>query len=263
MSRRLERIPEELEARILDGQDVRTSLSDPLAGLCGGIVARSNGSESTSSAFGGEFCTRPAGFGTDHLGYGRCMHHPEGSEGQEKALAPWCGPLTDDEWKAVLGVDGDPSERHGARHLLVLRKSWEQWLGEAIPPEELEAYRTMPTDPITVLDQDIKLNRLMMARRLRWVRLRRMQADMNPYGLGGGDYDVQIQQAEAQIQKLSITLARLMEVRARISEVASAAKTGEALEDLLRGLSDEDFTRASSAGEGRLIQFLNDRASGA
>lgn len=242
-----ERIPADLREWIKDGNPVREETHEPFAGLCGALVKRNNGSTN-----GGAFCQRAAGWGTDHKGYGRCTHHEDlpWTEG----LAPWAGPITDEEWLEITGGGSRPT--HGASHLQTIRKSWEQWLQEAIPPEEWHAYRTMSTDPLQLVDQEIRLNRLRMARIHRWLRMKRMVADHDSGGVGGTQRDLEVVQAETQLDKLSMTFARLMEVRVRISEVAQAQENQDALSDLLRDLSDEDFMKVSSDHD-RFLRLLN------
>lgn len=256
--RSIERIPAELEEWIRDGKRVRTDSSQPFAGMCGGLVARSNGSEN-----GGAWCQRGAGMGTDHPGYGRCWHHEEQLGEENGALAPWVGDLTDEEWIALCGATSPGgAERHGAKVLETLYKTWEQWLQEALPPEEWFAYKTMPTDPIALLDQAIKLNRLQMARIHRWMRQETMKHNMNPVTVGGTPRSLEISQAESRLQGLDMVFARLMETRARISEAATAAKAEGVWEDLVRGMSDQEFLEMS-ANPDSFVRLLNRGGSSA
>lgn len=247
MANQVERIPPKLQQWIEDGNPIRELVSEPFAGLCGAKVKRNNGSHN-----GGPFCQRAAGFGTEHAGYGRCFHHED--DGWEDGLAPWAGPLTDEEWQVLTGGGSRPS--HGAAQLQTIQKSWEQWLQEAIPPEEWYAYKTMPTDPLLLVDQEIKLNRLRMARIQRYLRMKRMTQDYDSGGVGGMARDLDVVKAETQLDKLSMTFARLLEVRTRISEVAQASENQDALADTLRDLSDEEFMTVSSNHD-RFLQLLN------
>lgn len=253
--RSIDRIPPDLEEWIRKGGAVRDDLTLPFAGRCGGVVQRPNGSQND----GGSWCQRGAGWGTDHPGYGRCRHH-EGQYELEGALSPWVGPLTDEEWTALVGAMAPGGEvRHGASFIQRIRESWDQWLEASLEPEELYAYKTMPTDPLTLLDQEIKLNRLAMARIQRWLRTQRAMSDMNPWSLGGTPRSLEISQAENQLLKLSAAFARLMEVRARISEVETGERWQEMTEDVLRRMPDEEFQNLLAQPE-RMMLFLNQGA---
>ncbi len=244
------RLPKELTSYIESGGLVRTSMSEPFGGLCGAIVKRNNG----STIDGGPFCRRAAGWNTPHSGYGRCSHHADNP--MDEGLAPWTGPISDEEWEVMTGRPGMMTRTHQATHILNIKRSWDEWLEESIPPEELSAYMSMPTDPVALLDQEIKLNRLMAARIHRWIRTERMAMDMQPTHVGGTSRDLKITQAEIQLLKISTTFARLMEVRARLSEVASAEDKQTWLDDALKGLPDEEFATLSSNPE-RMLRFLN------
>lgn len=250
--RSVERIPPDLEKWIKDEGEVRDDPNRPFAGMCGGIVKRKNGSQN-----GGQWCQRAAGWNTDHPGFGRCFHHEEqGPQGDEGALPPWTGPLTDEEWNALVGGRAPGGEmRHGAHFILKLKRTWEEWLEEALDPEELHAYKTMPTDPVTLLDQGIKLNRLAMARIQRWLARQRMVHQMNPVEVGGTPRSLEIQQAESQLLKLDTVFARLMEVRARISDAATNERSQEFLEDYIRSLPDDEFAAISAAPERLMLQL--------
>ena len=245
----VKRLPKPLAAYIESGGLVRTMMTEPFGGLCGGLVKRNNGSQKD----GGPYCRRAAGWNTSHSGYGRCFHHDDNS--LDEGLAPWTGPITDDEWEILTGRKGMMTT-HQAGEILNIKRSWDEWLEESIPPEELNAYRSMPTDPVALLDQEIKLNRLMAARIHRWIRVERMAQDMEPTHVGGTGRDLGITQAEIQLLKISTTFARLMEVRARLSEVASADDKQAWLDDALKALPDDEFATLSSNPE-RMFRFLN------
>jgi len=249
MSQDVERIPDNLRKWIEEDGLVRVSMSEPFGGLCGGVVKRNNG----NTIDGGVFCRRAAGFNTDHHGYGRCFHHDE--QAHTDGLAPWVGPLTDDEWKVLTGSESN-LPTHRSRQVLHIYRSWEEWLTDALPEDEIHAFKTMPTDPVGLLDQEIKLNRLMAARIHRWLQQERMAQNMDAMQIGGTARDLRIVQAETQLLKISATFARLMEVRARLSEVASAEENQGWMEEALRGMPQEDFSKLSSEPN-RLLTFLN------
>lgn len=240
----LDRIPEELREWIQAGGEYRADTSEPFAGCCGALVARGNGSGGREGPV--QWCQRGAGEGTDHKGFGFCWHHED--HPKDEGLGVWVGPMTEEEWKELTGA-GHTQPTHRARQIQVIRRSWVEYLKSTLPPDEVYAYETMGGDPVELIDQAIKINRLQYTRILMWQRRQIEAKKMDAYEVGGLPRDTAFRQSEAKLLAIDNNFARLMEVRARYSEIASAENNQAWLEDALRGMDDEQFIRLSSNHE--------------
>jgi len=239
----------EVEAWLLKDGPLRSEPQDAYPGRCAGEIIRKNGSEAAP----GDYCQRVAGWGTDHTGYGRCRHH--GGDRFAKGLPPWVGEISPEEYRRVTGGREKPSAvTHGANQLTRWKKTWHQWIEDFLPEEEVAVFNSIPTDPVTIIDQEIKFNRLMAARIHRYLKDQRMREYMDPR-LGGHVRSLEVQQAEHQLVKISGALARLMEVRARFSELASKEQAGDYLSEMMNQLSDQEF-KALSGNPGALLSLV-------
>lgn len=248
----LERIPPFLRKWLEKGGEYRANPAEPFAGLCGSSIKRFNGSDGREGPV--QWCQRGAGDGTDHKGYGFCWLHED--QPLDSGLGVWVGPITKEEWARITGGVTKGAVTHGAHQIQVIRRSWKEYLRSALPADEAYAYDTMGTDPVELLDQAIRLNRIQYARILHWQRRHIEAKRMDPYEVGGTPRDQVFRQSEAQLLRIDQTLARLMEVRARYAELASEESSQVWLDDALRGMDDEEFRRLSSDHDA-FVEHLN------
>lgn len=242
------KLPDSLEQWVEEGQLVRRSGDDVLAGRCGGILKRPNGSE----VDGSRYCHRAAGLGTDHPGVGRCHFHP-GLE--ENGLPPWVGEVSQEEWRRMTGArgeddmdeDGSFKESHGAGVMAQRAgRSFEQIWKSYLNPEDRELWDSISVDPTQIIDHEIRTLLTMKGRILRWRREREMEKMMDPENPGGVLRDAATERAESSVRKIGQIIARLLEVRVRYSELAEAKKTDDALLGVLERLSSDDFSKIRS-----------------
>lgn len=242
-----------LREHIDGGGQVRDGSSVELYhGRCGGVVLRQNGSDTDLT----RFCNRAAGWGTDHSRIGYCRFH-EDQLGSTDALPPWTGDLEDEDWRLLTGGrerPGRPGE--GIQILGKVKASWDDFIRQALTPEEYQVFLTMPNDPVVILDHEIKLNRLQAMRIHRQLQQLNMAAEMSPHHVGGGSVSLEVNQLQAKLVAISGVLARLMEVRHRFSELAQGDRNQEWLEQALSELPMEDFGTLSSDPR-RLLRLMN------
>lgn len=215
--------PPELVRWIQGGNPVRTDPSDPYAGRCGAFTASKSP------------CRSAAGFGTEYPGVGRCMHHP--LEMDQKGLAPWVGEVPREEWMRLTGASlPGPSGlfefEHGAQEIDKL--PFDELLARHFDSEERAWWKGLPDDPVDRLDIAIKYRFVALGRINR--ALARQRALHN-----GVVPENKSLSYELTADKISQTIARLEEARAKYMDAQSGNEVRLALRDVLRGLSDEDY----------------------
>lgn len=249
-------LPVRIQEWIDDGGHVRKGPDDLLAGLCGAQLARG-----ASEGDGGEWCHRGAGEGTDHKRIGRCWQHEDADP--SVGLPPWVGELDDATWKRLTGGADRPGEvRHGAHSVPTVRKTFEEHILAALPQEDQSVFSSINVEPVTIIDQEIKLNRVMATRVWRYLRRLQQVHDLQESGPGGrGRRTPAMIDAEHTLIRLSGALSRLMEVRVRYSELAEERSRDDFLAEMLSEMPAEDF-REAVAKPAYLQKFL-DRNQGA
>lgn len=219
----LERLPATLRDYVKAGNPVRTSPDDPEAGRCGG--------ERTT----GKPCRRVAGYGTGHTGLGRCRDHPDLHSG----LAPWVGELPPEQQAEVTGAnlaprkpDGTFGETHGATYYGL--SPIEKLFHEKLDDEEQEAFRLSSTNPIEVLDLQIRLRQTAQFQVARYIQLLRM----SPEGRKSrAKVQAEILSSQKVLDMITQTIARLVEGKARWKELEGTQRQDEFLRGILGDLT--------------------------
>ncbi|MDX1385802.1 MAG: hypothetical protein R3190_19275, partial [Thermoanaerobaculia bacterium] len=197
------------------------------------------------------FCPPAAGLGTDHPGGGRGGHH----EGLEGGLPPWEGDLTEDLQLELAGgaaagtVTANPAPR---------RLTYEEYIRDLLEEEDQVAFDSVAVDPVKVIDVEIRLNRTAAARVHRYLQQLRVHEAARADGVATLDDKVTYARrvhAEHQLRDLAKTLSRLLEVRARYSEMADERRKDDKLREMLRALPQGDFATLR-AEPWRLHQYL-------
>lgn len=221
-----------------NGSEVRRSPDDLLAFCCGADIQRPSGSEN-----GGRYCTRGAGVGTDHKRVGRCFNHED--KGPREGLPPWVGEIPDDQWKKITGGRDDPKKvTHGISELERVQKTFDEYVLDLLPDQDKGVYKSLAIEPVAIIDQAIKLNRIGVIRCLRFIRRRTQVLDLRKSGSGSGAaMDPEVRDAEMRMDKQQRTLARLMEVRVRYSELAEEQARDDFMAEFLSELPVEDWQK--------------------
>lgn len=226
----LDRLPDELREYVEAGHPVRTSADDPEAGRCGAMRARDTG-----------FCRRVAGWGTDHTGIGRCRR-PEHAD-LHGGLAPWVGELDEEEWAEVTGAntlprnaDGTFGSTHGATEYGL--QPIERLFYKKLDPEEQEAFRLTSTDPIEVINLQIRLRQTAQFQVQRYIHALRMSPEgrKNP-----GKVHAETLGAQKVLDMITQTIARLVEGKARWKELEGQEQRDRMLRDLLGSLTFKEL----------------------
>jgi hypothetical protein len=235
----------EIRAWLERGLPVRANEEDPWAGRCGAEVVRK------ASA---TYCRYAAGRGTRHKGMGRCSDH----EGSESGLPIWIGNVSPEAWQRITGATvigpGQGVGRevtHNATELV--NADIRSMFGKLLDEEERLWFDSVPKDPVDLLDLVIQLRVVALGR-----VNRAMQQLRHEYASSGrrAPYDRTVTM-EAMADKISQTIARLQESRAKYLELESQNDHREGLRDILRGLSDEEFAAVSS--QPHLLHSLGNR----
>ena len=236
----------ELEAWIQSGQEVRVDPDELLAGRCGAELLRRNGSDTKDEGASTRYCHRSAGWGTGHRN-GRCRHH---LETYSTGLTPWAGTVDPEEWLRITGASAHPGiEVHGASWIDVATKhtkSFEGYVRGLLDDDDRDVFDSVEVDPVRVVDSEIRLNRVQAARIYRYLQERRTAHLMDTQTVGSMTREVQEERAEAALRDLSKTLARLLEVRARYSELADSRRQDDHMRDLLKDLTPDKFAALRS-----------------
>lgn len=184
---------------------------------------------------------KAAGFGTTHPRVGRCRFH----EGSEEGLPPWIGEMGDEEWRELTGGRERPGvANHGASTVQRrVGRGFEDLVRSLFSEEDRVVYDSVDVDPVVVIDQEVRLNRVAAYKVHRRLRELQMIQDADEYQVGGGVRDAEVRECEASLMKISSRLARLLEVRVRYSELADSRQNRDELTDLLRGLGHEEFLK--------------------
>lgn len=206
------------EKRLKLGLPVRTDPNEALAGRCGG--------QKSEFSPGSKLCERPAGWGTDHVGWDRCRDH----EGVEEGLAPWYGP------KLHLRRVRSGGERHGATTLAVA--PLEEIFSKYLEPEEIAVMRSAIHDPMTAISVVMGLRTTALLRIQRYLQAQRVRSK--------GVVTQEILAVESVADRAAQTIARLAEVRKGYMELEAMKDRDRAMTELLAGLSDDDFARIKS-----------------
>jgi hypothetical protein len=189
---------------------------------------------------------REAGWGTDHRGVGRCLHH-EGNF--VDGLPVWVPEVV------LKGVRGAVVRRTVS--VPQVRRRFEDFVRECFEEEDREVYDAVKMDPTLIIDQEVKINRVQAVRLLRIIRNRQAMLDMDESYVGGpGTADAVIQDAQGELHALARSLARLLEVRARYTELEDSRNRSEDLTKFLEGLSPEQFAklRTNPSSWGNLLE---------
>jgi hypothetical protein len=240
------KIQPELEAWIKGGNEVRVDPDGLLAGRCGAELLRGNGSDSKSEGNGTRYCHRAAGWGTGFRN-GRCRHH---LEHYSTGLMPWAGTVDPEEWLRITGASTHPGVAvHGAGWVDDATKhtrSFEGYIRGLLDPDDRDVFDAVEVDPVRVVDSEIRLNRVQAARLYRYLQERRTAHLMDAQVVGSTRREIEEERAEAALRDLSKTLARLLEVRARYSELADSRRQDDHMRDLLKDLPAEQFAALRS-----------------
>jgi hypothetical protein len=232
VSTALSALPPNLVDWIRSGNAVRTDAAAEFAGRCGAAVERRNA--------GAAFCGRAAGWGTDHKGVGRCKGHPLEADG----LAPWVGVVAAEQWQAITGHNlpgpgGHLQATHGATTTL---RSIEDLFADMMEATDAAVFRAVPTDdPVRLLDVVVRTNVVALYRVQGFIK--KMREAQAAAGVGGRLEDTA--GAESLAAKISSTIARLMESKAKYVEIEQRGESLDSLASLLMQLSDADFARVS------------------
>lgn len=132
------------------------------------------------------------------------------------------------------GVHGFPTQ-HGAAELDKL--SFSELIERHFDDEERAWWKSVPSDPMERLD---------IAIRYRFVAIGRVNRELARQRVrhNGVVPETKSLSYELTLDKISQTVARLEEVRAKYLETQSGNDTRATLRDFLRGLSDDDFAAA-------------------
>jgi hypothetical protein len=211
----------------------RASPDDHMAGRCGGLLERD------SSQAGSAYCARAAGWGTDHNRIARCKHH-EGN--YVDGLPPWLGDLTEEQWIWMCGARPAGVPALGVAPVERVRRKFEDFVRMALESEDRDVYDAVRADPVLLIDQAVKLNRVQAVKVLRWMRLRQGMLEERDTYLGGPTRDGGMERAEATLQRLDLIMARLLEIRVRYSELEDQRDRSDEVTRLLQSMSQEDFS---------------------
>ena len=228
------------------GAEARVRLDDLLPGRCGANTkAESRGKEGPL-----EYCQHLAGRGTGEIGIGRCDLHI-GMDG----LPPWAGEIPQELLLRIAGTKG--SETGGA--VTKIRETFEEYIRALLPEEDQRAFDSVDVDPVRVIDTEIRLNRTAAARVHRWLAAQHMDQavrELDAQSIESHTQHSRVVTAESSLRDLAKTLARLMEVRARYSEMADERRKDDFLRQTLRDLPMGDFATLRRE-PWRLHQYLN------
>lgn len=230
----LERLPADLREWVENGGLFRSDPEDDLAYRCGAEIVASMPERK------GQHCKIPAGRGTEHKGVGRCSKH----EGEyATGLPPWIGEIPKEVWNSIsAGPNRGLTHRatellHAADRPGGLRKLWIKYLDE----EDREIFEAAAQEPLELIQFLLDNTVVAMARVERMIRQERME---------GRPHSPRVMSAEAFKDRLTQTAARLIEARNNLLETQQRGNTRQAIEDMLRGLTDEEFAAMKSEPHG-------------
>jgi len=225
---------------VADGGPVRTEWKGEFAGRCGAKRAFTPDDRLGPR----QHCRKAAGAGTDHPRIGRCEYH-EGCD-PDDGLGLWVGEIEDQAWQILnSGHTMTPGEEtHGATKFEGSNRTLDQIILDLLDEQDREVYEAIHVEPVAVIDQAVKLNRVGHTRV--WRYLSRRSRAIAQSGRMDPTEDPQVVSTHGMLIRFDNTLARLLEVRVRYSELAEDQSRDDFMAETLAGLSHEEFAKLAA-----------------